>query len=120
MSDTTIGEILVSMGVITDKQRTTAMDYQRLSARTVTFGEVLLQLGYCTLEELDSALGLQKKLRSEKPQERAAATFDVAKLSKEKLGEARRQLIATGRAIIEKAGTSDIPTPVLGVPIIGG
>jgi|WetSurMetagenome_2_1015567.scaffolds.fasta_scaffold1228703_1 hypothetical protein len=120
MSDTTIGEILVSMGVLTEKQRSTAMDYQRLHTKSQTFGEVLVQLGYCTLEEIDVALGFQKKLRSEKPQERAVATYDVAKLSKEKVGEARRQLIATGRAIIEKAGTSDIPTPVLGVPIIGG
>jgi len=120
MSDTTLGEILVVLGVISNTQRFAAMEYQQRATVPLTFGEILVGQGYCTREQVEEAARLQKGLRSDKPQEKAEAVYDVAKRSKEVLGETRRQLIATGKAIIEKAGTADIPTPVLGVPIIGG
>jgi len=110
----------VSMGILTEDQRYTATEYQRLAGNPMTFGEVVVHHGYCTPQQVDEAIRLQTKLRSKKTSERAEATFTVAQKSKEAIGAARKQLIATGRAIIEKAGNSDIPTPVLGVPIIGG
>ena len=120
MSDTTIGEILVSMGVLTEGQRYKAMEYQRTTDAAISFGQVLVRHGFCTQEQIVEAMKLQAKLRSGKTHDRAEATFDVATRSKEALTEARKQIVATGKAIIEKAGMSDIPTPVLGVPISGG
>jgi hypothetical protein len=119
MSDTTLGEILVALGIITDNQRWAVMDYQRLMDNPMTFGEILVQMKYCTPEQVSEAMGLQIRLRSDKTHDRAEATYDIARRSKEAIGEVRRQLIATGKAIIEKAGTADIPTPILGVPIVG-
>ena len=34
------------------------------------------------------------------------------------MGVVQQELIALGKAFVEKAGMSDIPTPILGVPII--
>lgn len=120
MSDTTLGEILVSLGLLTNAQRFAAMEFQQETATPLTFGEIVVANGFCTREQVEEAAQLQKKLRSDKPHEKAEATFHVARRSKEALGTAHQKIIATGKAIIEKAGTSDIPTPILGVPIIGG
>lgn len=120
MSDTTLGELLVVLGVITYEQRHVAGEAQRMSSRPMTFGEILVALNFCSQEQVDEAAELQGRLRSKQARERAEATHDVALRSKEVLGTARKQLVAAGKAIIQKIGTDDIPTPMLGTSILGG
>jgi hypothetical protein len=119
MSDTTIGEILVTLGYLTDAQRYAAMEYQHSAEDALTFGEVLVLHGFCAKWQIEEAAQLQMGLRSKKPQERVAATCLVAQRSKAALGEVRRQLVSAGQAIVEKAGGSDL-TPIMGVSISGG
>ena len=120
MNDTTLGEILVRTGVISETQRMSAMDYQHRSDNPVAFGDILVHHGFCTRDAVEEAAKLQTKLRSDKTHVKAEAFSDVARRSKEALSTTRRKLIAAGKDIIRKSGTEDIPTPVLGVPIIGG
>lgn len=118
MTNTTLGEVLVSAGVLTEEQRQAALDFQRLENQPMSFGEVLVHQGYCTQDQVDDALRLQGSMRSDQRHVRAAAFCDVAQKSKQTMRALQRELINMGQSFVEKAGMADIPTPILGVPII--
>lgn len=120
MSDTTLGELLVVLGVISEEQRDVAATAQRVSPQPMTFGEVLVALRYCTYDQVEEATRIQKRLRSKLPRERAEATYEVAKRSKMAVVNAQRQLVATGLSLLQKTGADMVPTPMLGVSVLGG
>lgn len=117
MSSTALGEILVAMGLLSPEDRDEAMTIQRLNGSN-TFGEILVKHGYCGESDIDKAITIQKKLRSTKHHERTHALTDVALHSKEAVMHVQRQLAEIGRAFLEKAGGPEIPTPILGIPIV--
>lgn len=61
--DLRIGNILLSTGIITDKQLNHALKVQKASKDT-PIGEILISLGYISKKELEKGLILQKKLLS--------------------------------------------------------
>lgn len=61
-----IGQILIHLGVITYKQVNDArwVQMNKYSDKKKLLGEIMIELGYITLDDLHRALSLQRDLRS--------------------------------------------------------
>lgn len=58
-----IGQILIHLGVVTNKQVITVRKYQDKINGTKKLGEIMVELGYITEEDLDRGLSLQNDLQ---------------------------------------------------------
>ena len=61
---TNLGFLLVNQGILTQEQMHLALKLQR-SKEGIKFGEALLLLGICTLEEIEKNLATQIKVRQD-------------------------------------------------------
>jgi len=61
MENTSIGRVLLDMGIITEEQLIEALETPK--STSVPLGEVLVEKGFCSNEELDTALKRQAELR---------------------------------------------------------
>ena len=61
---TNLGFLLVNQGIITQEQMHLALKLQR-SIEGIRFGEALLSLGVCSLEEIETNLAAQIKVRQD-------------------------------------------------------
>ncbi|MHC4294408.1 MAG: GspE/PulE family protein [Planctomycetota bacterium] len=52
-----LGQILVRLGILTEEQLESALDYQRQMDETLLLGEVLVKLGLCTEQQVMESLG---------------------------------------------------------------
>lgn len=66
-SVTSLGHILKSLGLIDDADLVKAQEIQVTTSRRI--GEVLVELGKVTVDDIARALELQAKMRSDKPEE---------------------------------------------------
>jgi hypothetical protein len=99
---TSIGSILVSMGVISIGQLNRAMEEQRTASRDVLIGKLLVAAGFISNEQLEVALNAQTGLRSKKPVVRANAQAEIAEQSSAAVvriaGHLRKQSADTRRS----------------------
>ena len=75
---TSIGSILVSMGVISVGQLHRAVEEKANASQDVLLGRLLVAAGFISNEQLDVALNAQTGLRSKKPVVRAKAQAYIA------------------------------------------
>ena len=61
---TNLGFLLVNQGILTTEQMHLALKLQR-SKEGIKFGEALLSLGICSLEEIENNLAAQTKVRQD-------------------------------------------------------
>lgn len=61
---TNLGFLLVNQGILTQEQMLQALKLQR-SKGGIKFGEALLLLGSCSLEEIEKSLAAQIKVRQD-------------------------------------------------------
>ena len=78
---TSIGSILVAMGVITMDQLLVAIEEQTSASKDVLLGKLLVASGFISHEQLEIALGAQEGLRSKKKVHRAHASATIAERS---------------------------------------
>lgn len=75
---TFIGNILISMGIITQGQVARALEIQG-TGNDKALGHILISLGYLSHEQLKIALHAQEHLRSKNSYQRAMAQAEIAK-----------------------------------------
>ena len=75
---TSIGAILVAMGVITADQLEEAVREQEKERLDILLGKILLANGIISQSQLEAALTTQKGLRSKKKHQRAMAQSQIA------------------------------------------
>jgi len=99
---TSIGSILVSMGVISIGQLSRAMEEQKNSSQDVLIGRLLVASGFISNEQLEVALNAQTGLRSKKSVVRANAQANIAEQSSAAVvriaGHLRRQSAETRKS----------------------
>jgi hypothetical protein len=117
VTDTTIGSILVSSGLISEEQREEAAVRQVQAKEPLTFGEVLVSMDVCSKNAVERALELQNVVRNGTTRDRAHAMHEIATNSKLAISRAQQHVLRVCGDIIERAGFGDVPTPVLGVPL---
>lgn len=103
---TSLGHVLVEMGVITEAQLQEAVERQENSTLEQLLGSVLVHYGYCTKEDVDAALSAQKSLRSGKKVKHALAVVDMAIARKSSNG-ARDRAIASAARFVRTASGSE-------------
>jgi hypothetical protein len=62
-ANTRLGELLLSTGTITEKQLVQALKYQEFNHQHMPLGEVIVQLQFCSQEQIEHALVAQSSLR---------------------------------------------------------
>ena len=105
---TSLGNVLVEMGVITEQQLQDAVDRQENSTLEQLLGAVLVHQGYCSKGDIDAALSAQKSLRSGKKIKHALAVVDMAIHRKTSNG-ARDRAIASGARFTRSSSGQDYP-----------
>jgi hypothetical protein len=78
---TSIGLILVSMGMITEEQLAKVVELQERSTIDYLIGRLAISEGLITSDQLEDALSAQAGLRSKSKPKRALAQAKIAELS---------------------------------------
>ncbi len=68
MDKVLLGEVLITLGLITHKEVVEArwVQMNKYSGKNKPLGEIMIELGYITREDLERALSLQRDLRNNK------------------------------------------------------
>lgn len=93
---TSIGNILISMGVISEQQLGAVLKEQQRLRQDQLIGRLLVAAGVISTGQLQRATDMQSSLRSKKPVQAAIATADLA------ISRHRRQSVIELRQRIEK------------------
>jgi hypothetical protein len=104
--ETSLGNVLVEMGILTPRQLQEALDRQENSTLEQLLGAVLVHFGFCTKDDVDAALSAQESLRSGKRVRHALAVADIAIARKNSNG-ARSRAIASGARFVRSATGSE-------------
>lgn len=99
---TSLGNILVEMGVLTETQLREAIERQENSTLEQLLGSVLVHFGYCSREDVEAALSAQKSMRGGKKVRHALAVADLA-IHRKKVNGARDRAIASGARLVRSA-----------------
>jgi hypothetical protein len=114
--DTSLGAILLQMGVITPSQLNIALEKQHNSTLEEQLGMVLVHVGFCTNQEVELALSAQASIRSSKDKEvtKACAAIDLA-IQRKRHNGARRDAIMKGAQFTKRTSGTGYPavTPEL-------
>jgi hypothetical protein len=94
------------MGAITEDQLVEAIERQENSTLEQLLGAVLVHCGFCSKEDIDTALSAQESMRSGKKVRHAMAVADLAIYRKTTNG-ARDRAIASGARFVRSASGSD-------------
>lgn len=111
---TSLGAILVSMGVITEEELTSAIEFQRRSSIEQLLGNQLVVMDVCSKEEVEQALAAQEKMR-ESPRGHAVTMCDIALARKREVQEEREKLAEKTDRVVRKVTGMDHPaiTPAM-------
>jgi hypothetical protein len=104
--DASLGNVLIEMGVITERQLREAVERQENSSLEQLLGAVLVHQGYCSKEDVEAALSAQKSLRSGKRVKAALAVADIAIHRKASNG-ARDRAIISGARFVRSASSPE-------------
>ena len=105
---TALGNILIELGLITLEQLAEAIERQENSTLEQLLGAVLVHQGYCTKEDVDTALSAQKSMRQGKKVRQALAMADLAIRRKTSNG-ARDRAIQSGARFARSASSASYP-----------
>jgi len=103
--DTTLGAILLQMGVISLEQLDMALEKQdvaREKMASTRLGNILCDMELCPSEILDLAVKTQEGLRSGDKSDRAMAIASMASFRKKAMTAATNRMMATGDKIVRK------------------
>lgn len=95
---TSLGAILLELGLVTDEQLEEVVAQQRQMREETMLGVLLVHNGILTQTELDIALSAQRGMREENRTNQAMAVADIA------LGRHRRQTLIDRRERIAEKG----------------
>jgi hypothetical protein len=102
--DTSIGAILLQLGILTPEQLEIALEKQHNSTFEERLGMVLVHIGFCSAEDVDLALSAQRSVRSAKEgdrdRQRAVAAIDLA-ISRKRSNGARSNALQRGVEFIK-------------------
>lgn len=103
--DTSLGNILLEIGMITEEQLEKAVERQQNSSIEQMLGMVLVHEGYCTKETIEDALSMQASMRKGRMREadKAMCAIDYA-IKRKKSNGAREVAIRKGAVIGKVAG----------------
>lgn len=104
--DTSLGRLLVEMGAISEGQLREAVERQENSTLEQLLGAVLVHMGFCSKDEVESALSAQKSMRSGKKARHAMAVADLA-IHRKNVNGARDRAIASGARFVRTASGSE-------------
>jgi hypothetical protein len=116
---TSLGAILVSMGVITEEELTAAVEFQWRSSMERLLGNQLVVMEVCSKEQVDEALRAQEKMRSGK-YGHAVAVADIALARKKRMQEENKRFVETTDRVVKKVTGMDHPAispPMLAKPV---
>jgi hypothetical protein len=103
--DTTmLGRLLVLLGFITEEERLLALESQERSSLLRLFGRVCVEQALITEEQLDAALQIQSRLRSEDVTERALAHAELAHTSATDVVQVANRLQERTARLLQKTG----------------
>lgn len=108
-SDTTLGEILVQMGLCTKDQIYEILISDHCQNRCGLFGELLISAGAITKSQLDKAMEVQAGLRSEDRCRTALATADIALVRKQDTNAKQRKLTERGEQMAKRVTATNNP-----------
>ncbi len=103
---TSLGNVLIEMGVISEVQLREAVERQENSSLEQLLGAVLVHQGYCSKEDVEAALSAQKSLRSGQRVKHALAVADLAIHRKTSNG-ARDRAIISGARFVRSASSPE-------------
>lgn len=99
---TSLGTILLTMGVVTSEQLRAAIAVQESTEPDMQLGNQLVVMQACNREQLDEAIVTQRRLRSGLPHEKALAGVDITLARRRETGVVRRRALACTARIIRK------------------
>ena len=102
---TSLGLVLVEMGVITEDQLREAVERQENSTLEQLLGAVLVHEGFCKKEDIEAAISAQESMRRGKKVQHAMAVADLA-IYRKKTNGARDRAIASGARLVRTASGS--------------
>ena len=107
-----IGAILVDMGVISQEQLDDALAELDQLEEDELVGKLLLASGLCAKDQLEVAQSAQMSLRCGKKADQAMAVADLA-LSRKRRSTRDERIVTTGGKVAVKVSTNEFP--VIGV-----
>ena len=110
---TSIGSILLNMGVITREQLDVAVRTQRCLHTDTLLGVLLVHEGYCTKEELEEAIDTQISMRNGHKANRAIAFANFA-MRKSRDSGVYKCILERADSIARKVETGDFPNVLIG------
>jgi hypothetical protein len=108
---TSIGSILLAMGVITEEQLDRVIEEQQRLREDTLLGKLLVANGYCTAQQLEIAIAAQEGMRSEDKASNAIALADVA-LSRHRrpsVIKQRKRIMEKGQEAVKSITRDDYP-----------
>ncbi len=117
---TSIGAILVKMGVVTEDELALAIEEQANASIEHLLGKLLVANGVCSMEQVEIALAAQQGMRSDEEHKQAVAIASIAMTRKQMVRVAGRKMISRGEEIAEKSGSGLYPAVAMKMNLVGG
>lgn len=117
---TSIGSILVTMGVISKEDLDAAVEEQENLSVEHLLGKLLVANGICSAEQIEIALAAQQGMRSEEEHKQAVAIASIAMARKRMVSKAGKQMTARSEEIAGKASSGLYPAVAMKMNLVGG
>jgi hypothetical protein len=117
---TSIGSILVKMGVITEEDLSAAVEEQENLSVEHLLGKLLVANGVCSVEQIEVALAAQQGMRSEEEHKQAVAIASIAMTRKRMVRVAGQRMISRGEEIARKSSSGIYPAVAMKMNMVGG
>lgn len=117
---TSIGAILVKMGVITEDELSLAVEEQENSSIEHLLGKLLVANGLCSMEQIEVALAAQQGMRSEEEHRQAVAIASIAMVRKKSVRKAGQAMISRGEEIANKTSSGIYPAVAMKMNMVSG
>jgi len=117
---TSVGLILIKMGVITKEDLVAAIDEQDNSSIEYLLGKLLVANGVCSKEQVEIALAAQQGMRSNEDHKKAVAIASIATARKKMMRQAGQHMIERTDALAIKTGSDIYPVVVMKMNLVGG
>lgn len=119
---TSLGSILLKMGVLTQEELEMAVEMQERSSKELQLGNQLVAYEVCTREQIDIALRAQEQMRSEDNGDQALGVADIAQYRRRATSDERKKLVSRADEVVRKATGQVYPAvtaPLLAKPSDG-
>lgn len=108
---TSLGAILLELGLVTQEQLEAVVEQQRHMREETMLGVLLVHNGILTQTELDIALSAQRGMREDNRTNQALAVADIAigRHRRKTLHDRRERLVEKGAQIVKSISADDYP-----------